>query len=75
MASRTSASLSPQAPLSRHLRSSLRLSRWSGQSSPRLPRLIEPAFHLEVEFDAESGELVGMERVRIDAMRRREEAP
>ncbi|WP_043487748.1 PepSY domain-containing protein [Halomonas halodenitrificans] len=30
---------------------------------------------VEFEFDAESGELVGMEGVRIDAMRRREDAP
>lgn len=30
---------------------------------------------VEFEFDAESGELVGMEGVRIDAMRRREETP
>ncbi len=30
---------------------------------------------VEFEFDAESGELVGMEGVKIDAMRRREDSP
>lgn len=53
----------------------IELERDDGRLSYEIEMLGPQGQVVEFEFDAESGELIGMEGMKIDAMRRREETP